>query len=159
MTKSGKNIGLYLSEEIYGHIARDARARGIPVTTWVRNVVLAALPPDLRPEQAVAKRQTKRRRPGKAARQPVNQLGVGSAANPDRQAVMRTAPKDTPAQSLAGKQEPGSFAALVERHRDRVLDLEARGHLPNAICSITRLEYRVIAQILSTKATRKEPRR
>jgi hypothetical protein len=46
------------------------------------------------------------------------------------------------------------FAALVERHRDRVLDLEARGHQPNAICSITRLEYKVVQNIL---ATRKKP--
>ena len=30
MRKSGKNVGLYLSEEIYGCIARDARARGLP---------------------------------------------------------------------------------------------------------------------------------
>ena len=146
MRKSGKNVGLYLSEEIYGCIARDARARGIPVTTWVRNVVLAACPPDARTQQDRAKRPAKRRRPAPKAKQPVTK--------PDRQAAPRKVPQDTPAHSGSRKQEPESFAALVERHRDRVLDLEARGHLPNAICSITRLEYKVVQNIL---ATRKKP--
>ena len=146
MRKRGKNVGLYLSEEIYGCIARDARARGIPVTTWVRNVVLAACPPEARTEQAWTKRPAKRRRPAPKAKQPVTK--------PDRQAAPRKVPQDTPAHSGSRKQEPESFAALVERHRDRVLDLEARGHLPNAICSITRLEYKVVQNIL---ATRKKP--
>ena len=146
MRKSGKNVGLYRSEEIYGCIARDARARGIPVTTWVRNVVLAACPPEACTEQARAKRPAKRRRPVPKTKQP--------ATKPDRQAAPRKVPQDTPAHSGSRKQEPESFAALVERHRDRVLDLEARGHLPNAICSITRLEYKVVQNIL---ATRKKP--
>ena len=150
MRKSGKNVGLYLSEEIYGCIARDARARGIPVTTWVRNVVLAACPPEARTQQArakrPAKRPAKRRRPVPKTKQP--------AKKPDRQVEPRKVPQDTPAHSGSRKQEPESFAALVERHRDRVLDLEARGHLPNAICSITRLEYKVVQNIL---ATRKKP--
>ena len=146
MRKSGKNVGLYLSEEIYGCIARDARARGIPVTTWVRNVVLAACPPEARTDQAGTKRPAKRRRPAPKAKQPVTK--------PDRQAAPRKVPQDTPARPGAAKQEPVPFAALVERHRDRVLDLEARGHLPNAICSITRLEYKVVQNIL---ATRKKP--
>lgn len=146
MRKSGKNVGLYLSEEIYGCIARDARARGIPVTTWVRNVVLAACPPEACTDQAVTKCPAKRRRPVPKTKQPVTR--------PDRQAAPRKVPQDTPAHSGSRKQEPESFAALVERHRDRVLDLEARGHLPNAICSITRLEYKVVQNIL---ATRKKP--
>lgn len=146
MRKSGKNVGLYLSEEIYGCIARDARARGIPVTTWVRNVVLAACPPEACTDQAVTKCPAKRRRPVPKAKQPVTK--------PDRHAAPRKVPQDTPARSGSRKQEPESFAALVERHRDRVLDLEARGHLPNAICSITRLEYKVVQNIL---ATRKKP--
>ena len=146
MRKSGKNVGLYLSEEIYGCIARDARARGIPVTTWVRNVVLAACPPDARTEQARAKRPAKRCRPVPKTKQP--------AKKPDRQVEPRRAHENPPARPGAAKQEPESFAALVERHRDRVLDLEARGHLPNAICSITRLEYKVVQNIL---ATRKKP--
>ena len=146
MTRNGKNIGLYLSEEIYGCIARDARARGIPVTTWVRNVVLAACPPEACTDQVEPQRPAKRRGPVPKAKKP--------AAKPDRQAAPRKVRQDTPAQSRAGKQEPVSFAALVERHRDRVLDLEARGHLPNAICSITRLEYKVVQNIL---ATRKKP--
>lgn len=150
MRKSGKNVGLYLSEEIYGCIARDARARGIPVTTWVRNVVLAACPPEARTEQAKAKRPAKRpakrRRPVPKTKQPVTK--------PDRQAAPRRAHENPPARPGAAKQEPVPFAALVERHRDRVLDLEARGHLPNAICSITRLEYKVVQNIL---ATRKKP--
>jgi hypothetical protein len=148
MMKSGKNIGLYLPGEVYGYIAEDARVRGIPVTTWVRNAVLAACPPGARAELAEAQRPAKRRGPAPKAKQP--------ATKPGRQAAPPKVPQDMPAQSRAGKQEPVSFAALVERHRDRVLDLEARGHLPNAICSITRLEYKVVAQILSTRAIRKE---
>ncbi len=123
MTRNGKNIGLYLSGEVYGHIARDARARGIPVTTWVRNAVLAACSAVVRAELTEAKLPAKRRGPAPKAKKP--------ATKPGRQA----APP----------------AALVERHRDRVLDLEARGHLPNAICSITRLEYRVVQHILTTR--------
>ena len=146
MRKSGKNVGLYLSEEIYGCIARDARARGIPVTTWVRNVVLAACPPEAHTEQAWTKRPAKRRRPVPKTKQPVTK--------PDRQAAPRRAHENPSARPGAAKQEPVPFAALVERHRDRVLDLEARGHLPNAICSITRLEYKVVQNIL---ATRKKP--
>ena len=146
MRKSGKNVGLYLSEEIYGCIARDARARGIPVTTWVRNVVLAACPPDARTQQDRAKRPAKRCRPVPKTKQP--------AKKPDRQVEPRRAHENPPARPGAAKQERVPFAALVERHRDRVLDLEARGHLPNAICSITRLEYKVVQNIL---ATRKKP--
>ncbi len=67
-------------------------------------------------------------------------------------------PENAAAQSRAGKQEPASLAALAERHRDRVLDLAARGHLPNAIRAITRLEYRVVAAILAMRPTRKEMR-
>jgi hypothetical protein len=143
MTKCGKNVGLYLSEEIYGYIAQDATARGIPVTTWVRNVVLAACPSDVRPEQAEARRPAKLRRPAQSAKQP--------ATKPDGQAEPQKKTPDKPARPGAGKQEPVSFAALVERHRDRVLDLDSRGHLPNAICSITRLEYRVVQHILTTR--------
>ena len=146
MRKSGKNVGLYLSEEIYGCIARDARARGIPVTTWVRNVVLAACPPEACTQQARAKRPAKRCRPVPKTKQP--------AQKPDRQVEPRRAHENPPARPGAAKQERVPFAALVERHRDRVLDLEARGHLPNAICSITRLEYKVVQNIL---ATRKKP--
>jgi hypothetical protein len=151
MTKSGKNIGLYLSEEIYGYIARDARARGIPVTTWVRNVVLAACPPDARAELAEVQLPAKRRRPAPKAKKP--------AAKLDGQAEPKKKTPDTPVRPGAVKQEPVSFAELVERHRDRVLDLDARGHLPNAICSITRLEYRVVQHILTTrkKPTKGEP--
>jgi hypothetical protein len=151
MMKSGKNIGLYLPGEVYGYIADDARARGVPVTTWVRNAVLAACSAVVRAELTEAKLPAKRRGPRPKAKQ--------SATKPDRQAAPRKVRQDTPAQSRAGKQEPEPFAALVERHRDRVLDLEARGHLPNAICSITRLEYKVVAQILSTRAIRKQTRR
>ena len=140
MTRNGKNIGLYLSGEVYGHIARDARACGVPVTTWVRNAVLAACPPELSAEQGRVKRRVKRRGPA--------------------QKQIHTAPprvrQDKPARPGTGKQAPVRFAALVERHRDRVLDLDARGHLPNAICSITRLEYKVVRHILTT---RKKPRK
>ena len=151
MMKSGKNIGLYLPGEVYGYIADDARARGVPVTTWVRDAVLAACPADVRPKQAGAKLPAKRCRPAPKARQ--------QAKKPARKAAPQKQPGDKPAPPGGGKQEPEPFAALVERHRDRVLDLEARGHLPNAICSITRLEYKVVAQILSTRAIRKQTRR
>lgn len=49
-----------------------------------------------------------------------------------------------------------SFDDLVDRHRDRTLDLEARGYLPNAICSIIRAPYKVVEHILSTKAAPKK---
>lgn len=49
-----------------------------------------------------------------------------------------------------------SFDVLVDCHRDRVLDLEARGYLPNAICSIIRAPYKVVEHILSTKAAPKK---
>lgn len=143
MTRSGKNIGLYLPGEVYGYIADDARVRGIPVTTWVRDAVLAACPADVRPEQAGAKLPAKRRRPAQKARQ--------QAKKPARKAAPQKQPRDKPALPGDGKQEPVSFDALVERNRDRVLDLDARGHLPNAICSITRLEYRVVRHILTTR--------
>jgi hypothetical protein len=77
----------------------------------------------------------------------------------DGQAEPKKKTPGTPARPGTGKQAPVRFAALVERHRDRVLDLDARGHLPNAICSITRLEYKVVAEILATRAMRKETRR
>jgi len=140
--KSGKNIGLYLSEEVYGYIAGEAKARGIPVTTWVRNAVIAACPPELRGEQGGAKRHPERRRP----------------APKEIQTAPPRVRQDKSARRGAGKQETLSPAALVEHHRDRVLDLEARGHLPNAICAITRLEYRVVAAILATRPLHKEMR-
>lgn len=43
-------------------------------------------------------------------------------------------------------------ARLVEEHRDRVRDLEARGFLPSAIASVTKLPLRVVTAILNTKA-------
>ena len=139
--KSGKNIGLYLSGEIYGHIAGEAKARGIPVTTWVREVVLAACPADVHPAQAGAKPKV---------RQPAKKLA--------RRAAPRKAQRDKPVRPGGGRQEPVSLDALVTRHRDRVLDLDARGHLLNAICAITRLEYRVVAAILATRPLHKEMR-
>jgi hypothetical protein len=139
---TGKNIGLYLSAKVYERIARDAGARGVTVTAWVRNAVIAACPPEARAERGGAKRLRRQRRP----------------ASKVMQLASSKPPEDAAAQSGAGKQEPPSLAALAERHRDRVLDLDARGHLPNAICAITRLEYRVVAAILATGAMRKEMR-
>lgn len=43
-------------------------------------------------------------------------------------------------------------ARLIEEHRDRVRDLEARGFLPSAIASVTKLPLRVVTAILDTKA-------
>jgi hypothetical protein len=137
---TGKNIGLYLSAKVYERIARDAGARGVTVTAWVRNAVIAACPPEARAERGGAKRLRRRRRP----------------ASKVMQLASSKPPEDAAAQSRAGKQEPPSLAALAEHHRDRVLDLDARGHLPNAICSITRLEYKVVRHILTT---RKKPRK
>lgn len=112
MMRSGKNVGLYLSAEVYEQIARDAGARGVTVTAWVRNAVIAACPRKARVEKGGAKRSAKRPRP----------------ASKVMQAALSKPPEDAAAQSGAGKQEPPSLAALAERHRDRVLDLDARGH-------------------------------
>lgn len=43
-------------------------------------------------------------------------------------------------------------ARLVEAHRDRVRDLDARGFLPSAIASVTKLPLRIVDQILNSKA-------
>lgn len=43
-------------------------------------------------------------------------------------------------------------AELVEKHRDRVRDLEARSYLPSQIAAVTRLPMKIIDQILTTKA-------
>lgn len=43
-------------------------------------------------------------------------------------------------------------ARLVEKHRDRVRDLEARSYLPSQIAAVTRLPMKIIDQILTTKA-------
>lgn len=43
-------------------------------------------------------------------------------------------------------------ADLVETHRDRVRDLEARSYLPSQIAAITRLPMKIIDKILTTKA-------
>lgn len=47
-------------------------------------------------------------------------------------------------------------AAAVEKHRPRVLELEARGYLESAICTTLRLPYAVVRQILTTKAKPKK---
>lgn len=43
-------------------------------------------------------------------------------------------------------------AQLVERHRDRVRELDARGFLPSAIASICKIPNRIVTLILDTKA-------
>lgn len=55
----------------------------------------------------------------------------------------KEAPPAPPAEDLA---------SLVEKHRERVLDLESRSYLPLQISSITKLPIAVVERILTTKA-------
>lgn len=78
-----------------------------------------------------------------------------------RERVIEACPPEIRAQSetLAKKVTPmptesvdPETEALIEKHRERVRDLEARGFLPTAICAVTHLPYKVVKQILTTKA-------
>jgi hypothetical protein len=141
MTKNGKNIGLYLSKALYRYIAQDASVRGIPVTTWVRDVVVAACPPDVRQEPGVASETTNVQ----------SRAGKASGRHAARPAEPRK-PAQTKSPRTAIQQGDQSFDEMVVRHRDRVLELEARGYLSNAICAITHLPYQVVRHILTTRA-------
>ncbi len=50
--------------------------------------------------------------------------------------------------------KPG-FDALVELHRDRILEMESRSYLPNQIAAVIRAPYKVVEHILTHKATPK----
>lgn len=50
-----------------------------------------------------------------------------------------------------------NIAELVEKHRERVYELDARGYLPNGIAAVLHLPYAVIEEILSTKAKPRKP--
>lgn len=45
---------------------------------------------------------------------------------------------------------------LIEFHRDKVRELDARGYLPNAIAAITHAPYCIVEAILSTPAKPKK---
>jgi DNA-binding NarL/FixJ family response regulator len=129
MTRSGKNIGLYLSGAVYGYIARDAKARGIPVTTWVREVVLAACPPDVQVRTLALLPQGKRHAEG--------EVGEDRAPHvPNKVTVKKAMPAE-------------ATDALVSARRSEVLALAARGCGENAIATMLRIPYRVVQEIVT----------
>jgi len=129
MTRSGKNIGLYLSGAVYGHIAQDAKARGIPVTTWVRDVVLASCPPDVQVRTLTLLSQGKSHAKGEA--------GEGHAPHVPRKVTVKKAP---PAEA---------YDAIASARRSEVLALAARGCGENAIATMLRIPYRVVQEIIT----------
>lgn len=80
-----------------------------------------------------------------------------------RERVIEACPPEIRAQvqAIARKVQPmpasDADAEIIEKHRARVLELEARGYLPTSICSVTRLPLRIVNQILTTKAQPKKP--
>lgn len=79
-----------------------------------------------------------------------------------RERVIEACPPEIRAQVQALSRKPPTMppetidsttASLVEKHRDRVLELESRGYLPTSICAVTHLPLRVVNQILASKAT------
>jgi hypothetical protein len=49
-----------------------------------------------------------------------------------------------------------SSEELVERNRDRVRDLDARGYLPTGIAAVLHIPYAVVETILNTPAPPKK---
>lgn len=129
----GDYVKVYLSQPIIDYLEEMLADTEKPVATWIRERVFEVLPPDVR-KQADA--LLKNKNPG--------------LSRTERISPGRPPPSPPPP-------EP-SFEDLVEANRDRVLDLEARGYSASQIGSVTKLQFKLIEHILSTKAPPKKGR-
>lgn len=144
---------------VHEWVAKQAREADVTIPAWIRERMIADAPLEVR--QKAKLRQWKKQHTHVATTpEPVAEALAETSQplqdkpKPRRRAyVMRKGPKPDP------KPVPPTEAELIERHRDRVLELEARGYLPNQIAATTRLPYAVVHSILTTKAApKRKPR-
>jgi hypothetical protein len=126
---SGEIIQLYMSAPINDWIEEQARIAGTTVNAWIKGLIIAHAP------AAVQKAAEKAARG--AGRQPV---------------PVHSKPVQEPPKAAPGP----SFDDQVEANREKVLDLDARGYLENSIAAITKLPFKVVQQILTSKPTPKK---
>lgn len=131
----GTYVSVYLSQPLFDHLESRAHQHNMGLPVWIREQLIELCPEDV---QAAATALLKNGRKPKPA------AGETDPARPGR-------PPDPPPPSQAA-----SFEELVERHRERVLELEARGFLENQIAGIAKVPFKVVQHILTSKAAPKK---
>lgn len=120
--KAGVYLSIYLSVPLLEHIEREARLEDQGIPGWIRDRIIDLCPPHI---QAAAR----------AAIQPRPKGRKGDKEN------SKPAPPPPPPPKL-------SLEELVEKHREKILELDAKGYLPNSIGAVLRVPYRVVSEVL-----------
>ena len=136
---SGTYVPIYLSAALYDFIAERARESGISMPGWIRGQLVELCPPDVREHAKRANTMPTEPKPPRPS-EAVHQRPKKTIARPEAEA-----PPAKP-----------NFDELIEKHRDRVRDLEAKAYSENAISAVLRIPYRVVQEILNTKAPPKK---
>lgn len=125
----GHSINIYLSLPLGAWVEQQALAAQQTVPGWVRDRLLELAPPDI---HAAARAQLR-----------------GNEHKPFREAVKPGRPaKEKP----VTRDTEAEFLEMVEAHRDRVLDLDAKAYTENQIAGIAKVPFKVVQHILTTKA-------
>lgn len=123
----GVYLTIYISGPLLGHLEEEATKEDMKVPGWIRERLLDMAPPHI---QILAR-----------------------AASVPRSNAPTTVSKPKPEPPPPPKP---SFDQMVEANRQKVLDLDAKAYTPNAIGAVLRLPYRVVSEILYTKAKPKK---
>lgn len=118
--KAGVYLSIYLSVPLLEHIEREAKLEDQGIPGWIRDRIIDLCPPHIQ-QQARAALQAR----------PRGMRGTESKPPPP--------PPPPPKLSLE---------ELVEKHREKILELDAKGYLPNSIGAVLRVPYRVVSEVL-----------
>jgi len=124
---TGTYLTIYLAGPLLGHIEEQAELEGMGLPGWIRERLIDICPPYV---QAATRRATR----------PQKDRTMSSEKKPKKE--------DPPAAP--------TFDELVEKNRQKVLDLDAKGYSSSAIGGVLRIPYRVVAECLYTKVKPKK---
>jgi len=127
--KAGTYLTIYLSVPLYDHLEEEARKEGLGMPGWIRERLIELCPPAIQVE----------------ARKVLRNIPKGKTGNKDN-----SKPEPPPPPPRLTLEE------LVEKHREQVLELDAKGYLPTSIGGVLRIPYRAVSEILYRKAAPKK---
>ena len=118
----GEYVPVYLSRPILAHVRKMAYAEGMTIAGFIRTIILAQCPANVRQAAEMAAR----------FRQPTRKPSLGR-----------------PSTSFKHTEIEVDLQATEKVYRQQVLDLAAKGYGDNAIAAIAKLPYRLVQAIVA----------